>query len=397
MVQIPYVFNQLCALLPRDKFEYLVAKHGGNGHVKSYSCWNHFLVMLWAQLSGRESLRDIEVSLRAHRDKLYRLGMGCNVSRNTIAHANATRPVGLFRDFSQMVMQSAFNLVGRKEADLSAIANVLELTGMYAVDSSTVTLGLDRFTWAAPQDSHGGVKLHTMYDILREIPVLCLVTGHEERDQTFMECYPYKGDALYIFDKAYVKTASLRKINDLGAYFIVRRKRKMAYDTIREGENADPRILGDKVIMFTNRWAKLGYPSRLRLVQYYSAERNELLDFLTNNFKMKATDVADAYRNRWNIELFFRWLKQHLYVTRFYGTSANAVLIQIYTAVSAYCLVAMAASLYRFEGPLYDFLRILGVSLLEKVHLTEIIMRYKTVPPPPDSHAAEPSLFGDAI
>ena len=377
MAQVAYIFNQLCSLLPRDHFEYLVKKHEGNSYMKTYSCWNHFLVMLWAQLTGRESLRDIESSLRAHKDKLYRLGMGKNISRNNLSHANATREVSIYRDFAQKVMNITLSQVGTEEKELFTLSDGFNLSGLFAVDSSTVYLDLTKFNWSVPQRGRGGIKLHTLYDILREVPVLCLITGHEERDQTFMENYPYRKGGMYVFDKAYIKTASMKEIDSISAYFVVRRKRGMSYSVIKELTAAIAPIYGDKEISFSNRWARKGYPGNLRLVQYYSMERNEVLDFLTNNFQLPAMTIAESYRNRWNIELFFRWIKQHLYVTRFYGTSANAVSIQIYVAVSAYCLVALAKALYGFKGTTYELLRVLSVSLFERQPLKDVLDRYE--------------------
>lgn len=377
MPQNAYIFNQLYSLLPRDHFEYLVKKYDGNAYIKKYSCWNHFLVMLWAQLSGRESLRDIESSLRAHRDKLYRLGMGMDISRNNISYANATREVAIFREFAQRVMDMSFGHIKVDVSLLSSLSEGCRLSGFFAVDSSTVYLNRDRFGWSVPQKDRGGVKLHTLYDILREIPAMCLITGHEERDQTFMEDYPYRRGGMYVFDKAYVKTSCLRRIDEVPAFFVVRRKRGMAYSVLSEQAGIEAPVYGDKEILFTNRWAGKGYPGKLRLVQYYSRERNEVMDFLTNNFMIPAAMIAQAYRYRWNIEMFFKWIKQHLHITRFYGTSANAVCIQIYVAVTAYCLVLLAKSLYGFEGTAYEMFRIISVSLFERQPLGDIIERYK--------------------
>ena len=396
MAQVAYIFNQLCSLLPRDHFEYLVKKHEGNSYMKTYSCWNHFLVMLWAQLTGRESLRDIESSLRAHKDKLYRLGMGKNISRNNLSHANATREVSIYRDFAQKVMNITLSQVGTEEKELFTLSDGFNLSGLFAVDSSTVYLDLTKFNWSVPQRGRGGIKLHTLYDILREVPVLCLITGHEERDQTFMENYPYRKGGMYVFDKAYIKTASMKEIDSISAYFVVRRKRGMSYSVIKELTAAIAPIYGDKEISFSNRWAREGYPGNLRLVQYYSMERNEVLDFLTNNFQLPAMTIAESYRNRWNIELFFRWIKQHLYVTRFYGTSANAVSIQIYVAVSAYCLVALAKALYGFKGTTYELLRVLSVSLFERQPLKDVLDRYEdSVKEEANQSYLWPSLFDD--
>lgn len=183
------------------------------------------MVMLWAQLTHRDSPRDIEAGLRAHGEKLYRLGMGKSVNKSTMSYANTNKEVAVFRELAQKMMELASRAAGVKNGELGKLAGVLELAGVFAVDSSTVNLDLKRFGWSVPQEGMGGIKLHTMYDVMREVPALCLVTGHEERDQTFMDDYPYMKGGLYVFDRAYVKTQSLKRIDDGGAYFIVRRKK----------------------------------------------------------------------------------------------------------------------------------------------------------------------------
>ena len=393
MSQNAYIFNQLCSLLPRDHFEYLVKKYNANYHVKSYTCWNHLMVMLWSQLTHRDSLRDIEAGLRAHREKPYRLGMGKNVNRSTMSYANTNKEVAVFREFAQKMMELASGVLGVKNGELGKLAGVLELSGVFAVDSSTVNLDLKRFGWSVPQERTGGIKLHTMYDVIREVPALCLVTGHEERDQTFMDDYPYMRGGLYVFDKAYVKTPSLKRIDNGGAYFIVRRKKGMDYRCLSDTGGERLPVYGDKRIEFANRWAKKGNPGQLRLVQYYCKERNEVMDFLTNNFLMPPAVVACAYKNRWSIELFFRWVKRHLLITKFYGTSANAVFTQIYVAVTAYCLVAMAGAVYRFKGSAYELMSILSVILFEKQDLSEVIRQYENRPEEKPHLPYWPSLF----
>ena len=212
MTQIPYIFNQLTQWLPRDKFDRLVKQYKGNAYVKDFSCWKHLLVMIWAQLTSRRSLRDIETSLRAHSDKLYRMGMGRHVSRNNIANANAKRDVAIYRGLAQEMMRLATSAKIR-DRHLERIAAEFSLNGFFAIDSSTVSLDLARHPWCKPQKGgFGGVKLHTMYDIMREVPRMCLVTGREERDQTFMEDYPYEPGCFYVLDKAYVKTSGMAAI-----------------------------------------------------------------------------------------------------------------------------------------------------------------------------------------
>ena len=373
MSQIPYLFNQLCEFLDRNYFDYLVKRYNGNKYVKRYSCWNHLLTMIWAQLTGRKSLRDIVLSLKAHSDKTYRLGIGKSVNRSTIGEANSSRDVAIFRCMAERMMRDVAN-ISIVRSDLDEIFSGLAVAGLFAVDSSTVHLPLSKFPWSVPQRNGGGIKIHTMLDLLRNIPVTCVVTGNEERDQTFMDDYTYLPDCLYVFDKAYVKTTGLYRIHMKNAYFVVRRKDNMRIAIIRSDKDAnrkDRNVLDDSIIRFTSRCASHGYPEPLRMVSYYSTEKNDTLVFLTNNFDMPATIVAIAYKNRWMIEVFFKWVKQHLHIENFYGYSANAVSIQIYTAVIAYCMVARIADQFKLQCSNYEFLRALGVSLTEKTYLVD--------------------------
>lgn len=240
--------------------------------------------MVWAQLTGRRSLRDIETSLRAHRGKLYRMGIG-GVSRNNLANANARRDVAIYRKLAQRMMRDAA-AIGVRDGLLDLIGQQFGLAGFFAVDSSTVSLELGRFAWSVPQQGWGGVKLHTMYDLLRNVPRMCLITGHEERDQTFMEDYPYEKDCFYIFDKLYFKTRGLFAVNTAGAYFITRIKKNVVYSVTDLTPADGTLVIEDKGIEFSSRWAREGYPHRLRLVSYYCPEKNMVIELVTNNFDL---------------------------------------------------------------------------------------------------------------
>lgn len=378
MSQTPYIFNQLISFIPRKAFDWLVTKHNGNAYVKNYTCWSHLLVMLWAQLTSRCSLRDLETSLHAHSDKLYRMGIGLNVSRNNIANSNAKRNVAIYRGIAERMMDAAARL-GVRDAGLARVIRDARLQGLFAIDSSSVSLELGKSPWSIPQEGVGGVKFHTMYDLLRQVPRMCLVTGHEERDQTFMADYPYEKGCLYVFDKAYMKVPGMSEINRKGAYFVVRRKSNVRYDVLRDlAPIGGKLVVADRVIRFPSRWSKAAYPQSLRMVSFYGERRNELLEFLTNNFDLPAESVALIYKERWQIENFFKWVKQHLRVTCFYGNSANAVMMQIYIAITAYCLLAIAAEESAFDGSLYDFMNLLSVSLTERIWLKELVARYKS-------------------
>lgn len=382
MPQIPYIFNQLVSFLPRDFFEYLVKKHNGNSYIKSYSCWNHLLVMLWAQLTNRRSLRDLETSLRVHSDKLYRMGFGKSISRSNIAKANSERELSIYREMAHEMMQRASRISYRDDF-LDKLSQGLSLSGFFAIDSSTVSLCLNKFSWSIPQEGTGGIKLHTMYDLLRNVPAMCLITGHEERDQTFMEDYPYREGCLYMLDRIYFKSTGLYKIASSKAFFITRIKKNVCYDTMESAEVDGTIILADETIRLTSRRTAKGYPKAIRLIKYYSSERNELMCFVTNHFDLDATIVPTLYRYRWQIELFFKWIKQHLRITTFYGTSPNAVMIQIYTAFTAFCMLALAADAQRHKGSLYEFANIMSVSLSERIHLQDLLERYRNDPQKP--------------
>lgn len=375
MAQIPYIFNQLVSFVPKDLFDRLVLKYKANHYVKNYTCWNHLLVMMWAQLTGRRSLRDIESSLRAHSDKTYRMGTGRCISRNNIANANARRDVAVYRELALAMMRRTAYL-GEKDEVLSSIRRFFNLNGFFAVDSSSVSLELSRHQWSEPQQGVGGIKMHTLYDLLRCVPRMCLITGHEERDQTFMEDYPFESGCFYMFDKMYFKTRGMERVRLCGAYFVIRIKSNAVYDVLASMPVDGLHILADRRIRFTSQWASRGYPENLRLISFYSTEKNAVINFVTNNFDVDAATIVLLYKYRWQIELFFRWIKQHLRVTSFYGTSANAVMIQIYIAYITFCTLAIAADNCGFKGSLYDFSNIVSVSLTEKIMLTDLVRRY---------------------
>lgn len=377
MSQTPLIFTQLTQFLPIDFFKRLVREYKGNAYVKGFTCWNHLLVMVWAQLTGRVSLRDIVSSLHAHSDKTFRMGMGKNISRNNLAYANANRELAIYREMAQRMMAQA----SRIEINDMLLKNLIEtykINGFYAIDSSTVRFSLERFSWSVPQENKGGIKIHTMFDILRNVPRTCYITGHEERDQTFMDDFRYEPGCMYVMDKMYVKTPSLFHINKSGAYFITRIKSNMIYQVLQDRPVDGERVLADKTITFSSRWAAGGYPDPLRLILFYSPQDNKTFAFISNNFDMEPATIALLYAYRWHIELFFKWIKQHLRIKSFYGTSGNAVFIQIYTAIIAYCLLAISANAIKFNGSLYEFASIISVTLTEKAWLRDVLFRYET-------------------
>ena len=367
-----YIFQQLCQFLPKDYFEYLVDKYDGNKYLKSFTCWNHFLVMLWAQLTTRESLRDIIGSLNGHKSKFYRLGFGKSVCRTTLAEANERRSIEIFKLFAERIVEMAQKKIGVDDLFIEGIPH-----RVFALDSTTVTLELKKFHWSKAQNGKGGIKIHTLFDILTSIPVYNIITDYNIRDQSVMDNFQYESDAFYIFDKAYVKLPSLSEIDRIGAYFVVRRKKKMNFEIIEEYscDGREDGVLRDLKIVLSNRWAKVRYRKPLRIIYYYSEEKKCVLEFFTNNLDLEANKIAFLYKCRWQIELYFKWIKQHLRIKQFYGTSENAVKIQIYVGIIAYCLVALIGAEFRSKLSPFELLRMLSISMFEKENLRMFLLR----------------------
>lgn len=368
-----FIFKQLCQFLPVDFFEYLVSKYDGNKYTKSFSCWNHLLVLLWAQLTSRESLRDIIGSLNGHKSKFYHLGFGNSVRRTTLSEANERRNVEIFRLFAERIVEIA----QKKKIDVDDLFLEGIPYRVFTLDSTTITLDLEKFSWSKAQNKNGGIKIHTLFDILTSIPVYNILTDHSIRDQSIMDYFPYESDAFYIFDKAYVKLLSLSEIDKIGAYFVVRRKQKMNFQILEEYgcDSSKDGVVRDLKITLSNQWAKPRYRKPLRLIYYYSEEKDCILEFFTNNLELEAYKIAFLYKCRWQIELYFKWIKQHLRIKRFYGTSENAVKIQIYVGIIAYCLVALVGAEYKSKLTPFELLRILSVSMFEKENLKTFLSK----------------------
>jgi hypothetical protein len=329
--------------------------------------------MIWAHLTGRESLRDITDSLRGHKEKFHHLGFGKSVCRTTLSEANEKRELEIFRLMAERMVESA----QKHRIDLNLLLEEEVEYRVYAGDSTTIHLNKNTFWWSKIQNGKGGIKIHTLLDLLSSIPICTIITDHNVRDQTVMDLFPYESGSFYVFDKAYVKLCSLSRIDGLGAYFVVRRKKRMNYEILVEHDCPYPQngVLRDLEIKLSNRWAKSRYTKPMRIVYYYSREKNQTFEFLTNNLDLGAQQIAHLYNCRWQIELFFKWIKQHLKIKRFYGTSENAVKIQIYTAIIAYCLVAIVERVYKLDISVFELLRVLSVSLFEKTNLRDFLTK----------------------
>ena len=367
-----YVFSQLCDFLPTDHFKWLVKKYDGNKYVKSFTCWNHLLVLLYGQLSNREGLRDLIVSITPFKSAFHHLGFGKNVSRSNLGKANEIREAKIFQEFADKMVSIAREKRG-------AVKDFFISNNVYAFDSSTISLCLSVYWWTKLHHGKGGVKLHELYDVKTDIPSFSVVTDASVHDSQVMELIPYEKGSFYIFDRAYMATKKLYIIEKAGAYFVVREKHKMSYEVVEDKgyNNPSSGIMADQTIRFKGHKTKKQYPVELRRVVFYDHDGNRTFVFYTNNFEVTAEQVALLYKYRWRVELFFKWLKQHLRIKEFYGTSENAVKIQIYAAIIAYYLVVIVQESLKIKLQTYDVLRILSTALLTKMPLRDLLVEQK--------------------
>ena len=367
MNQNKYVFSQLTEFMDNNKFYRIVQKYDGDKGNRGFTCWNQLLMMLFGQLSNRDSLRDLVTIIDAHKSKAYHLGFSKAVNLSTIARANANRNYKIFEEFAMYMIEYARRIRANADFEVNTGGNV------YAFDSSTISLCLSVFWWATYKRNAGALKIHTLLDIKTQIPCFMLVTPASTNDIKAMEYIPYERNGFYIFDRGYNSFADLYRIHCLGAFFVFRAREKLKFRRIYSRHCDKTSVKCDQIGVFTTGKSPKLYPKKLRKIRYYDAETNREFIFLTNNMELTANDIALLYKNRWQIELFFKWIKQHLKVKTFWGHTENAVKTQLYCAIIAYCLVAIAAKMLRIERPIYTILQIAGFSLLEKSPLKELL------------------------
>ena len=385
MLKDKYVFAQLVQFLDRSKFNRIVAKYLGDKYIKFFTCWNQLLVMMFGQLAKCESLRDLIVALEAHWRKLYHLGMGKSVTRSNLAKANEQRDYRIFEDF-------AYHLVA--EARSKSIEKIFGFDGhVYAFDSTTIDLCLEVFEWAKFRKHKGGIKVHTLYDIEAQVPAFFHITTASTNDMKAMPEIPYEKGAYYIFDRGYNDFANLFNIEQIEATFVVRAKKNLKCKQISWKRRLPKNVLSDSIIEFTVYKSSKDYPIPLRRVVYHDEEQDREFVFLTNDFELSALVVAELYRNRWSVELFFKWLKQHLKIKKFWGISENAVRIQIYCAIITYCLVVIVKQDMKLERSVYEILQIIGISLTDKTHLRDLFDKSNINNVNERFGSSEPSLF----
>ncbi len=366
------IFCQIMEFLPSYEFRLCVKRYRGQYKIKSFSCWDQFLCMSFAQLTYRESLRDIQACLRGNQQKLYHMGFRGNISRNTLAHANQVRDWRLYADFAHVLIGQARILYAHEDFGVHLKQTV------YAFDATTIDLCLSLFPWAKFRQRKGAIKLHTLMDLRGSIPTLIFVTHGKVHEVNLLDDLVIEPGAIYIFDRGYLDFARLYRLHQAGAFFIIRAKRNFRFRRLYSQKVDKAKgVQADQIIELYGFYARKDYPDRLRRVRYYDAEKNKRLIFLTNHFSLPATTIAELFRCRWKIELFFKWVKQHLRIKAFYGTSENAVKTQIWIAISVYVLVAIIKKKLKVEASLYTMLQILSVSLFEKTPLFQLLSQIK--------------------
>jgi len=355
------VFAQLIEHLPHKEFQKCVARYRGDRYAKNFSCWDQYLAMAFAQLTYRESLRDIETCLGAVAGKLYHMGFQASVARSTLADANESRDWRIYADFAQTLIGTARTLYARDPLGVD-----LEQS-LYALDSTTIDLCLSLFPWAKFRRHKAAVKMHTLLDLHGNIPTFIRVTSGNVHDVNLLDEILPEAGAFYVMDRAYIDFQRLFVFTLSSAFFVVRTKSNVLLQR-RYSHPVDKStgVRSDQTVILTSFESASVYPDALRRVSYFDAETNKRLKFLTNNFALPALTIAQIYKCRWRVELFFKWIKQHLRIKAFYGTSENAVKTQICIAVSVYVLVAIIRKRSRLEASLYQMLQILSVTLFEK-------------------------------
>lgn len=362
-----YVFSQLLDFLDKDVFLRISNKYNGNRYVKSFTCWNQLAVMMFGQLSNRESLRDLVLATQAHANKAFHLGFGKYASKSTLADANTKRDYRIFEEFAYRVMA---------EAQKCRAVEIFKLGGkVYAFDSTTIDLCLSVFEWALFRKKKGGVKIHTLYDIETQIPTFFHITPARLHDTKAMDAIPYEENSFYIFDRAYNDFGRLFTINSVGAYFVVRGKKNNDFRPMRWKRRLPSGVLSDAIGYMDGQLTMSKYPEKIRRIIYLDSESDRKFIFFINALDINSLKVAELYHNRWQIELFFKWLKQHLKIKKFWGETENAVRIQIYTAITTYCMIAIVQKKMSIERSIYEMLQLVSISLTETICLKDLFAK----------------------
>ncbi len=389
MNQGRYVFAQLLDSLPQYEFDKCVARYHGNFRARKLPAYEHFLILAFAQLTGRDSLRDIETCLRSFSAKLYHSGIRQPVARSTLADANEHRDWRIFADFAQVLIQQATTLYADEpfQAELTA--------AVFALDSTTIDLCLSLFPWATFRTTKAAIKLHTLLTLQGNFPTVIIITPGSVHDVNILDQLVWEAGSFYIMDRGYLDFARLHRIHQAGAFFVTRAKKN--FRCARRYSRPVDKSTGlrfDQTVVTTGLQAQRDYPAPLRRIGYRDPDTDRALVFLTNNFTVPALTIAQLYRGRWQIELFFKWIKQHLRIKAFYGTSANSVRVQIWTAIAVYLLVAILKKRLGLEASLYTILQILSLTLFEKMPIRQALSQQPlpTTSPNTQNHPCLPGF-----
>lgn len=370
MNQGKYVFTQIATFLPQRVFDRIVKEYNGNYRVRHFTCWNQMMAMMFGQLSNRDSLRDLVLTINAHPSKLYHMGFGKSISKSNLALANEQRPFEIYEAF-------AYHLIG--EARKICLNIDIEFSfsdAVYAFDSTTIDLCLNTFCWATFRRAKGAVKIHTQYDIRTSIPVFMEVTPASVHDVNAMDLITYEKGSFYIFDRGYLDYERLYFIHRALSFFVIRAKNNLKFKRIYSNKiDKNTGVKYDQIGELTGFYSLQGYPEKIRKIKFYDSDQNRTFIFLTNNLILPPEEIAKLYKNRWKIELFFKWIKQHLRITEFWGRTENAVKTQVYIAVITYTLIAIIKQKLKTKYSTYETLQILGASLLDKTSIQDLLKK----------------------
>lgn len=372
MYQGQFVFSQIMDHSPWKTFHRCVRRYHGNRRVRSFSCSKQYRAMAIAQLNRRSSLRDLTICLKAHQDKLYHLGLSGGISRSTLADANEHRDWRIYADYAQRLINIARPLYGPQDSELNLDETV------YALDSSTIDLCLSLFSWAPFRRTKAGIKLHALLDLQGNIPSFIEITHARVNDVNVLDALVPESGAIYVMDRAYLDYERLHTLHRLGSYFVVRAKSNMQFRRLYSCENnRSEGLMYDQRGVLTGVKSSKRYPEQMRRIKYIDRERDRTLIFLTNNTCLPALTIAKIYKNRWQVELFFRWIKQHLRIRSFYGVSENAVKTQIWIGVSVYVLMAIIKKRLNLDASLYTISQTIDTTLFEKMSLYQLLTEHE--------------------
>jgi hypothetical protein len=363
-----YVFPQVISILDPNVFKKCIDKYKGNYKVKDFTCWHQLLCMMFGQLANRESLSDLVLCLQSQRNKWYHLGIGSSISKSNLAYANEKRSWQIFADFAYMLIAEARNYIV-PNADLKEF----EAYGIYAIDTTTIDLCLAVFWWAKFRKHKAAIRLHTLLDIKSEIPCYVNITDGKTHELNVLDLIEFEPFGIYVMDRAFIDFSRLYAIHEQFAYFITRAKTNMKFKRVYSGKtNKADGVMVDQTIRLVNFYAAKEYPEKLRRIKFYDPETGKQFIFLTNNFDLTALQIALLYKQRWKIELFFKWIKQHLKVKSFWGHSENAVKVQVYCAIITFVTVALLKHKMKTQLTQYQILQILSITLLNKTPVNEL-------------------------